>query len=293
MIDVMCPRCKGSTAKGMNKPYCLHCGWNLDSAEAKARESLGQESFILVLSAGFSIYLFFAMSSTPSMAILITIFSGFLLYDVISAWKTLRDIKAIRVSKDFPASLPIAKLLSPSSDPTILRDHSQILSLPRPRSVRLSRSGKISLATTLLFCAISLGGFLVVVFGHYTGRSSWTNFGFSGLWFAFSLLFAYIGAMTISKEKRTRRLLIEGEVTLGRVTSQTLTGGRHRRSTITYVFSGGTVLERKGSGYDRNMDLYEEMVVPIFYDSRDPSQNIPECSTAWEIDGSQLLIWGK
>jgi hypothetical protein len=167
------------------------------------------------------------------------------------------------------------------------------LSLPRPRSVRLSRNGKIGLTATLLFCAISLCGFLVVVFARYPGRSSWTNMGFSGLWIAFSLLFAYIGATTILIEKRTRRLLIEGEVTLGRVISQTLTGGRHRRSTITYVFSDGAGLDRKGSGYDRNRELYEDMVVPIFYDFREPSQNIPECSTAWEIVGSQPRIWGK
>ncbi len=84
-----------------------------------------------------------------------------------------------------------------------------------------------------------------------------------------------------------RRLLENGRCVIGRVRSQieVKAGRGHRVSEITYSFKDDVGQSWFGEGTDHTKSHSPEMLLVIFYDLKDPSQNIAACATAWKVLG--------
>ena len=137
MANITCPLC-GSLVEsrglfGQGKPFCTHCGWNLERVES----SLNANSRVAVLvAAGFAILaigLFLAASNArsgkqmiPAFAILVM----FVLAGGIPYWKYLSMKGAIAAAKAAPIVQGVQA--QPIPDAFLQR----VQSLPRPRRVR-------------------------------------------------------------------------------------------------------------------------------------------------------------
>ncbi len=90
--------------------------------------------------------------------------------------------------------------------------------------------------------------------------------------------------MTIRTARRDRRLLSDGEFAEAIVTSQELTGGKHRSSTIRYEFKDAAGLRVEGEGTDDSRKLYEDMEVAVFYNPALPSENVALACASCELE---------
>ena len=67
------------------------------------------------------------------------------------------------------------------------------------------------------------------------------------------------------------------------VTHQTLTGGRHPSSKITYEFKDRAGVQFHCETTEDSRTLYEEMETPIFYNPANPTENVPLVSASCEL----------
>ena len=291
--DIICPRCQGPASKGRGKPYCSKCGWNLATAESRARADLKQIPFTLLLFAGFcGLILYADRNLTVGVAVFASFMSIFLIYNALADWMLLRKVSELRApisSSDFAAK-PEAAAMSfghkisetefESWNRAARRDHERMLSLATPRIVRLSREAKIALAIIFAICVVALGVSLSELSRSNANSKPVLP---TLVWSAMLLLFAYIGASTTRRELRKRRIIIEGEATLAKIVTQATTGGRNPKSKISYVFKDRAGKFYEGSDYDRGQELYEEMPVVVFYDPANPSNSVPDRASYWDI----------
>ncbi|MGD1209960.1 MAG: DUF3592 domain-containing protein [Candidatus Acidiferrales bacterium] len=156
----------------------------------------------------------------------------------------------------------------------------RLSSLPRPRSVRMTRRGILYglLAGSALLGMASLFGYAawrVAAFHKPLPRldgSDWFS-AVVGVGFALAL----VG--TLRRVVRDRRLLANGRIALGRIVTQR-TGRSHyffyEYSSITYSFSDGSLRTFTKVGTDYSKQYYEGMWVPIFYDPEKPGRCVAD-----------------
>jgi len=88
----------------------------------------------------------------------------------------------------------------------------------------------------------------------------------------------------IFREKRNWTLFRDGDVALARVlTQRRVQQGRTTFSKIDFEFRANSGQLVRNSQKDRSETVFEEMTIPVFYDSLNPSKNTALCASYLRI----------
>jgi hypothetical protein len=272
MSDVLCPKCGneaigGSGFWGMSKPYCSFCGWNLERAKEFERKSLKQMPWSLLLFAAFFAVVGFLSKSEFALFPFLFL-SVFVVGHAIVSWRKLRLLESSHPTDAYTGGART----SPGRSQTVY-----LQNLQKPRRVRLKQLPRV------ISIAFPLSTILVAILVYEMARLSSKLENLAPL-LIFTLIWSVIGIMTIRTARRDRRLLSEGEFAEAVVTSQELTGGKHRRSTIRYQFRSTAGLLVEGQGTDDSRSIYEDMQIAVFYDSAHPSENVALPCASCELE---------
>lgn len=264
----------GSAAKGgpsfwgYSKPYCLSCRWNLQFAKEIERASLKQLPWSLLL-LGVFFAAFAYLSKTEFALFPFAFLSVFAVARAIASWKKLKIFEA-----QYPTTAYATPLSSVSAVETKTRteraavfEHSRNLAAPRqvrfklvPRILSIafpiSMIAGIYLASLFVRTGIAISGDLFVLLGA-------------------AVVWSAIAITSIRRAIRDRKLLAEGNLAIGVITRQYLTGGKHRRSEIEYKFKDAAGCTYVRSATDNARTLYEEMEIPLFYNPANPEISVP------------------
>ena len=285
MSNIACPLCGSPITQrgffGQGKPFCTHCGWNLERAERALQEKSRVPLFILVAFAIMAIGLVWVTSNAhggiqpiPALAIL----AVFALAGGLPLWGYFSTKRAIALAKATP-SLQAAKA-QPTPDAFLRR----IQSLPRPRRVRF-RLPEASLAVMVFALAILAGMlfFATARVGPLAGHGNATPVPYeiflAPIVFA-ALLIGIVIIPAVLKEKRNRPLFQEGEVAAARVLAQrTIRQGKTSYSQIDYEFRASDGQTIRNSERDLSRKIFEDMLIPVFYDPSNPSRCAALCAS--------------
>jgi hypothetical protein len=157
----------------------------------------------------------------------------------------------------------------------------KLAALPKPRTVGISGGDQVSVVVLFLL----LGGWAIGWTRTLHAKSETLSGG--------AILAVFLGAFAlwtllreVLREIRNRSLLMNGEVSLGQISSQQTTGPRSKRSEITYEFIDASGRKAHGKGFDLTKEYAVNMPVIIFYEADDPSQNVAICATIWKLPTS-------
>jgi len=285
MSNITCPLC-GSPIKqrgffGQGKPFCVHCGWNLERAESSLKEKSRASQFIVVAFAIMAIGLFWVTSSIdrgkhPFTAL--PILAIFALAGGLPLWGYLSTKRAIALAKATPSLQGVRA--QPIPDAFLQR----IQSLPRPRRVRFrfpgASTGIVVFAFAILFGIMALA----------TARSG-APVGprdpapmplviFLGTIAFVCLVVGIVIIPALLKAKRNRPLFQDGEVAAARVLAQrTVAQGKSSYSQIDYEFRASDGHTIRNSERDLSRKVFEDMLIPVFYDPREPSRCAALCAS--------------
>ncbi|MGB8495640.1 MAG: hypothetical protein WCE53_14660 [Candidatus Acidiferrum sp.] len=285
MSNITCPLC-GSPIKqrgffGQGKPFCVQCGWNLERAESSLKEKARVSQFILVAFAIIAIGLFWVSSSAgrgkPSVPAL-AIFAIFALASGLPLWSYFSTKRSIALAK---STTPVQGVQAqPIPDPFLQR----IQSLPRPRRVRF-RFPEATLAVIVFAFAI-LSGILFFATAHVGPPAGHRNAApipyeiFLAPIVFVALVIGIIIIPAVLKEKRNRPLFQDGEVAAARVLAQrTVAQGKSSYSQIDYEFRASDGHTIRNSERDLSRKVFEDMLIPVFYDPREPSRCAALCAS--------------
>jgi len=285
MSNINCPLC-GSPIKqrgffGQGKPFCVQCGWNLERAETSLKEKARVPLFILVAFAIMAIGLFWVTSSTgrgdhlfPALPIL----AIFVLAGGLPLWSYFATKRAIAFAKATP-SVQGAQA-QPVPDAFLQR----IQSLPRPRRVRF-RFPEAAPAVMVFAMAI-LAGMLFIATARVRppgGARDTAPFPHFILVVPIVSVVLILGLALIPallKEKRNRPLFQDGEVAAARVLAQsTVVRGKTSYSQIDYEFCASDGQTIRNSERDLSRKVFEDMLIPVFYDPVNPSRCTALCAS--------------
>jgi|HubBroStandDraft_2_1064218.scaffolds.fasta_scaffold78307_2 hypothetical protein len=154
--------------------------------------------------------------------------------------------------------------------------------LPAQRVARISVDDPVRSFLPLAF----FGFWLFIVIESFVRGSKISSVS-AVLWLG---LFVFLVASLVRglrKGLQNRRLVESGGCVIGRIRSQieTKVGRKQRVSEISYSFTDGLGQTWFGEGTDHTKSYFPEMSVVIFYDLRNPSQNVAACATAWKVLG--------
>jgi hypothetical protein len=150
--------------------------------------------------------------------------------------------------------------------------------MPKPRSVTIAWRDRVFLLLVFLFFCLWATLWTRGIIEDWRKQTSWSVFRvlflvvFAGLWLA-----------QVHRELRNYSLLTDGDFALGRITSQRTSGGKSKRSTITYEFTDTVGRTWNGKGDDSTKKYVENMAVMVFYNQYDPQQNVAVCTTVWKV----------
>jgi hypothetical protein len=277
---ITCPLCGSSVQLRQffarsNKPFCARCGWNLDRAEAALAETKTMLKFIALAVAGVGLFAAFAVVRAhetwifPLPAIFMLIALG-PLWNYISARRAITSAKSTVIpdlARTNPPVLPSVQLL---------------LSLPRPRRVRVALTGTLGLIV-LLSAVILLCLMLMVPFTSHDSPIDSKNSPLVPI-----LLITFVVSVmvvpAIFREKRNWSLFRDGDVALARVLAQSRAQqGRTTYSKIDFEFRANSGQLVHNSQKDLSEKVFEEMTIPVFYDPLDPSKNTALCASYLKI----------
>lgn len=281
MSNITCPLCGSAVTLRQffdrsTKPFCARCGWNLEQAESSLKEKARVSQFILVAFVIMAIGLFWVSSSAgrgkPSIATL-AIFAIFVLAGGLPLWSYFSARRAIALAR---SAVPVRGVQAqPIPDPFLQR----IQSLPRPRRVRFRFTGT--------FAVVVLAG-VGVLFGFVFYELARSNAAPSSLkdltpLLPLVVLLFFLGAFIVPsllKEKRNRPLFQDGEVASARVLAQrTVAQGKSSYSQIDYEFRASDGQTIRNSERDLSRKVFEDMLIPVFYDPREPSRCAALCAS--------------
>lgn len=282
MSIIMCPRCGSQVPlrrffNPANKPFCARCGWNLSAAETALDAKSRIMKLIPLFMAGVVVFVVFTGSraNSPFIFIVPVLFA---LLALAPLWNYYSTRKAIAAAKS--TANPSLAQAQPPLDSAL----QMIQSVPRPRRVRFRFQGS-SAAVLVVFGAFAiLNGILFVAISRYPFSPRGV-----GLAPLFPLLFVFLVIVVVLvvpyvREKRNLPLLRDGEVAFGRVVAQqTVQQGKASYSRIDYEFQTNTGQVVRNSCRDLNRAVFEDMTIPVFYDSLDPAKNIAACATYLKI----------
>jgi hypothetical protein len=287
MPGVECPQCHAEAVLAGGKPFCARCGWNLAAVEKQLRGTARMwpwtSTIFLLLSAAWAgLFLhnwravLIAVGVPGAAFALVYIFTRRNLAKFL-AQKCDRGLSAAAVGPALAAS--IAEAETPPAE--VSEQYRVLLSLPRPRPVRISRRGK---TTTILLTSIGTMFAAVLLSNLYLAWiKSGQSFRFDkhiALLVGAALLILLILLAIPKGLAREKDLLANGEVALARVVGQWQS---RNGFSIRYEFRdpAGKTVRNLASDYTRS--LYEGMAVPVFYDAQKPSRQVAQCASLYEI----------
>jgi hypothetical protein len=158
------------------------------------------------------------------------------------------------------------------------RSWKSIVTAPRPRSVRLSSRGKrlLLLGPAMIAFVVAAGislprqNSLPVVYLVFAGVIAW---------------FFYAAVKAIGREITARRLMRDGELTIGWVTDCRETGGRHKNINITVEFRDlvGRLFARDFVVHETDDSIDPGHAILVFYEAINPEKNAVACATMFKL----------
>ena len=286
MSGIQCPRC-GLEAAGARtfwrdqKPFCPACGWNVDRANAPGGKNQKQLAIVFVgIAMFFAVIGFLTSSSSNPHRGNFVAFGFVLLCMALISWHR---------SKSRKSAQPAGMATSPPSNVTNAvakpgpADYDRLLMLRRPRTIRLKKSmGMFVIVYAVILGSVGYAVFLVTARG---GSKAGFHSLFPNLFplAMFALIWAIFVATMFRSIVRDRGLLIDGEIAIGTVTSQSYAGGESRDSRIVYEFKDAAGRTFSGKSTDRTRKVFEEMRTPVFYDPANPSRNIALVGATYDL----------
>jgi len=277
MAKLFCPRC-GAVAQGGNgfwgrtKPYCASCGWNVERAKDVERAGLKDLRWAVLLFAAFCAVVAF-VARDGSVIVPFAFLGIFGIAWAITSWKKLKALE----------TLPTNKTDSPTSDGAIgdsrrnapsrpLNSEFQVFQvLPRPRPVRLKAMAKtVYLAFPISIIAFAYFGYRAVG----DGLSDAVKTSDLVPLVIVAVVWSAIAVFLIRRARRDRRLLEQGELAMALIINQDISGGKNRRSRVTYSFRSTAGKDFQCEATDDSWTLYEEMQTPVFYNPENPEENV-------------------
>jgi uncharacterized protein (DUF983 family) len=280
MPTFSCPRCGSPVSLRRflditNKPFCSRCGWNL----ARADQALAAKAaFVRFIPLGIAAMLLFfifvnARTNAPGMFLVPGIFLLIALLPIASYCSSKKALAAAKFTVN-----PDLALSQPPLDPAL-----QVLqSVPRPRRVRFRFIGAAGVSVVAIFALMGAAGFFIA-----TSRRSPGNKSDFTMFFPFFFMFVIILVLVViplTREKRNRPLLRDGELAFARVVSQrTVQQGKSSYSSIDYEFKTSSGLQIRSTACDLTNSVFEDMTIPVFYDPTNPDKNITPCATYLKV----------
>ncbi|HKI11032.1 MAG TPA: hypothetical protein VKA02_02880 [Candidatus Acidoferrum sp.] len=285
MTYITCPLCGSPIQQrgffGQGKPFCAHCGWNLERAESSLKEKSRVPLFIFVAFAIMAIGLFWVSSSAgrgkPPVTAL-PILAVFALAGGLPLWSYLSTKRAIALAQATPSTKGMQA--QPIPDAFLQR----IQSLPRPRRVRFrfpgASAGIVAGALAMLF---GIMFFATARVKPPVGPRDATPVPYVLFLAPITFVFLVVGIVSVPallKAKRNRPLFQDGEVAAARVLAQrTVAQGKASYSQIDYEFRASDGQTIRNSERDLSRKVFEDMLIPVFYDPREPSRCAALCAS--------------
>jgi hypothetical protein len=158
----------------------------------------------------------------------------------------------------------------------------RLITRTRPRMVRLKKGYRFwcaFLAATLLIISSLSIGFLLVVWRTKPDKQTINPDLWHAIpWIVLPLVFLLLGSRILIGD---RRLLINGEISIGKVTRVNL---RRRVPAVTYEFVDRSGRLITASSPDNTRALSPGMLIAIFYDAESPdTDQVSQSQSAYEI----------
>jgi len=285
MSNITCPLC-GSPIKqrgvfGQGKPFCAHCGWNLQRVESSLKTNSRAPLILAVAFAFLAAGLFWVSSNKhgemhwfPALAVL----AVFALAGGIPYWSYLSTKRAIALAE------ATSSLQGTQAQPIPDAFLQRIQSLPRPRRVRFGFPGAalgiVVFAFAILFGIMFVATARIRPPGVARDTAPFPYFILLGPVVFVGLIVGIVIIPALLKEKRNRPLFQDGEVVAARVLAQrTISQGKSSYSQIDYEFhaTGGQTI--RNTERDLSQKVFEDMLIPVFYDPANPSRCAALCAS--------------
>jgi hypothetical protein len=291
MVAPPCPLCHGATRIAGNKPYCPNCGWNRDAALADVRSSLNSIPIGIFMMGGFVFFLihFWHFRNRYQIAIF-TVFPAIgILSNYVVSRRSLARLQSLPAPMMHAAAVPTNSYAPPvagaAKSSAVIEPTAQqqaLLRTSRPREIRMSTRGRVSMSVALLAVLGFAAMFGAHLYTEWARRLSFAAFT-PGDWVitAIVALLLLLPFGMWRSQVRECDLLENGEVALATVVGEWR--GDKDSSSIEYEFKDFQGETRRGSGFDYTQKLFEGTRVAVFYDRDNPKRQIPACATYHEI----------
>ena len=269
------------------KPFCLRCGWNVQKNllyDERVRKHLPWfwPAFLLL-------FIFWGTHDGWGVAIFSCGFIGFIVGSVhIQVLKDLKRLSAFQSSTGGAAqatTVPTdsgARTVFPAARPPSAKEE-LLLSIPRPRPVRLKLGSKIGYGMGIGLSA----GFVWLGVQGLRGHPLFPRLNLP--WSLVSILAALFSSYKIwqmwQRDKVYRRLLVEGEVKIARVVSQFMAKSDAKSgkdNVVRYEFELPSGEMFTGECFDYAAAYYEDMTLPVFYDPIE-GKAVGICGCSYEV----------
>jgi hypothetical protein len=281
MKKIFCPKCGmeaigGSGFWGTSKPYCSLCGWNVSLAKEIERKALKQLPWsFLLFGVFFAAVAYF--SKTEFALFPFAFLSVCIVASAIASWKKLRLLEVSHPTTAYEAPLPAVSAAETRTQTDRAAVFEHLRNLTTPRQVRFKPVPRI---ISIAFPVSVVGGvywaFVLARTGIAMSSDLLVLLGAATVWSA-------IAITSIRRAIRDRKLLAEGNLAIGVVTRQYLTGGKHQQSEIQYEFKDAAGRRHVRSATDDSRTLYEEMETPIFYSPARPEVSVPLATASCDL----------
>jgi hypothetical protein len=230
----------------------------------------------------YAVFAYFA-NATRVIVPVVFISVAFLLFAIMSS-RRLRHLEDLRPAALQRTQLPFVKQAEEETQARNAQryeaERSFLQTAPKPRAVQFKVSARIfSIAFPVSW----------IIFGYWAyqiTRAPLTVKTFSDNVAPFlflAVIWSFICIGTISEARKDRHLLASGDVGIATITSQELTGGKHKRSEITYNFRDHLGRIHFGKATDDSRTLYEEMQTPVFYAPQKPEKSVLLVAASCEL----------
>jgi hypothetical protein len=281
MRAITCPRCGTPIERPrlgyQNKPFCARCGWNLERAElaVSGKNYATKLVPIGIATAAFIGVLAATQAENPFLFLIPLAFGSVVL---IPLWSSISMRKAVAAAK--LTANPSLALTQPPLDPLL----QQLQVMPRPRRVRFRVPGALS-TVLVLTVVLGIGGLWLATSlktnrstGNVRVRSNPTGI------FVVPIVFVVLLVVPYFRDKRNLPLMRDGELALGKVTYQeNMSQGKSSYSRIGYEFKTSSGQLIRDQAKDLTFSVFEDMVIPVFYDAMNPARNVTPCATYLQV----------
>ena len=290
MPRVICPFCNNEVVlhrfqQTANKPFCANCGWNVSRAQselAKRTNTVKLFAAAFLLSVAALIVLAIRQRGVPEFFPLPLLMGVIAFAYAWNCWGTKRALsEALLAGKSDPVS-PGHVLMPPLFLQTVR-------AVPRPRRIALRLIAKLSVFFFAVVMVVPGVIVYLVVESLMAGPLAMKEL--YPLAPLFGILVILVGAMVLAfrNEARKLALLRDGEVAGARVlTQRVIARGKHSYNEINYEFQVPRGALIRKTERDHTRQIFEEMEIPVFYDSASPEKCVALCATYYRLRDAEL-----